>query len=108
MIVFTILGTSADSTEEQLQAITNDLVSLCKRVAGRPDVYGPTPVYVAFPIDRMRMDLGAEVIVQVASHYTHTHSQSFSDKVKKILLCYFPKGTKIGIQVIAVRLCESI
>lgn len=59
MIVLTILGTSADSTEEQLRAITSQLEALC----------APTEIYVAFPMDRMQMDLGKEIVVQVAGYY---------------------------------------
>src|SRR3989338_3614579 len=63
MIVFTVLGTAADSTEEQLREITARLETMCT------ECDRSIKMYIAFPMDRMQMDLGLEIVVQIASNY---------------------------------------
>jgi len=96
MIVIQVLGTSDASTEEQLQAITRDLLDLCRR---ERDVGG----YITFPPDRMQMDLGAEIVALVFGVETDSQGYSFGYRVGEILEKHFPKGTLIGVQVIDAK-----
>ena len=99
MIVFTVLGTSHDSTEEQLQEITRRLIKVCKETHREM-------AYVAFPVDRMLMDLGTEILVQVTGDFRRTGQ--FFDQVKDIFAAHFPPGTIIGIQSIGAQNVRSL
>lgn len=102
MVVIQIKGTSPVSTEEELQALTRELLALCKE--GRiDDPYVEFPVdrtKVEFPADRMKMDLGDELVVQIyglSSNYPEevSHSRSIREIVKR----HFSKA-KIGLQMV--------
>lgn len=97
MIVIEILGTSDDSTEEQLQAITRDLLDLCRKAM---DDDG----YIAFPIDRMQMDLGSEIAVVVYfPEPSFSFTTIFGQGVGLILERHFPAGTLINVQIVEAK-----
>ncbi|MBI4132659.1 MAG: hypothetical protein HY473_00970 [Candidatus Sungbacteria bacterium] len=97
MITIQILGTSSDSTEEQLQAITKDLHDLCRAA-------GVNQYYVAFPADRMQMDLGVEIVALVSGGV----SEAFGLEIGRILEEHFPVETLIGVQVIEARTAREL
>lgn len=98
MVVIQVLGISNASTEEQLQAITKDLLDLCRRK--RDD-----DSYIAFSSDRMQMDLGAEIVALV---YLSLNGSPLGEEVGRILEKHFPDGTLVGVQVIEARTVREL
>lgn len=101
MIVITVLGTSAESTEDQLQALTKDLLTLC-------DVRYRRGGYIVFPVDRMQMELGTEIVAQVAGVPLNLEGDTFGEFVSDVLGRHFPGGTKTGVQIIEARTVREL
>ena len=102
MIVIQILGTADASTEERLQAITRDLLALCRRAKNDDG-------YIAFPVDRMQMDLGTEILALV--HLLGAgipEDKAFGQEVGMILEKHLPAGTLICVQVIEAKTVREL
>ncbi len=106
MIVIQVCGTSDASTEDKLQAITKELLELCRNII--PNAY-PKPKgedgYVVFGVDRMQMDLGTELIALISGFDQEKYEDDrlewqFSVAVRRILRKHFPPGARIGVQVL--------
>ena len=101
MITIQILGTSDASTEEQLQAITRELHALCGRAKD-------DDVYIAFPVDRMQMDLGIEIAALVHLSGASIREANLGQEVGRILEKHFQVGTLIGVQVVEARTVREL
>jgi len=81
--------------ESELEELAKRLIALCK-------VNLHTKAYVAFPADRMQMDLGKEIVVQVAGNI-HLHQvENLFGWVSSMFADFFPEAN-IAVQEIKAR-----
>ena len=94
MVTIDVLGTSDASTEEELEALTEEILAFCKE---RPSIDDP---YVEFPVDRMKMDLGKELVVEVCGLSPSIDEEiSYSRGIHEVVKSHFPKA-KVGLQMV--------
>lgn len=101
MIVIQVFGISDASTEEELQAIAENLHKLCQ-------VAGDEKYYVVFSCDQMKMDLGVEIVALISGVAFDASGEAFGRCVGEVLENHFPEGTLIGVQLLEAKTARDL
>lgn len=91
MIVIRVLGTDKKTSERKMRKITRTLMDYCK------DLWHEN-IYVEFPQDRMRLDLGVEIVIQIFTSFTDMDGRILERGVRLRVRDYCPAPVKIGVQ----------